>query len=143
VSFLPAIKSVHPQNEVFCFRQNFSWEQEISLYSNWILSYSDLKEMIMAMSSRVSYRWMVASRCIAAIFGGYAFATACTVFLSLALPGPRADVVLFASLLSYVFYLLAVLWVFAAKTAWRAWLWLLLPTLVLTTISYLIKRAMI
>ncbi|WP_410211939.1 DUF3649 domain-containing protein [Aquirhabdus sp.] len=95
------------------------------------------------MSSRASYRWMVASRCIAAIVGGYAFTTAITVFLSLTLPGPRAEVVVFASLLSFVFYLLAVLWVFAAKTAWRAWLWLLVPTLVLATISYLIKRAVI
>ena len=99
--------------------------------------------MIMAMNSRAPYRWMVASRCVAAIVGGYALATAITVFLSLALPGPRAEVVVFASLMSFVFYLLAVLWVFAAKTAWRAWLWLLLPTLVLATISYLIKRAVI
>ncbi|AXI02189.1 DUF3649 domain-containing protein [Aquirhabdus parva] len=95
----------------------------------------------MVISSRASYRWMVASRCGAAILGGYVFASAITVFLSLALPGPRAEVVLFASLLSFIFYLLAVIWAFAAKTAWRAWLWLILPTLVLATISYLIKRA--
>ncbi len=97
----------------------------------------------MALSAMARYRWMVASRCIAAIFGGYALTSAITVFLSLALPGPRAEVVVLASLLSFLFYLLAILWVFAAKTAWQAWLWILLPTVVLAALSYLIKRAVI
>ncbi len=74
---------------------------------------------------------MVFSRCLAAILGGYALAAAFTVFLSIALPMPRAEAVYLASLLSYVVFVIAVLWVFAARTAWRAWAGVIVPTLIL------------
>jgi hypothetical protein len=89
------------------------------------------------------YRWMVFSRCMAAIFGGYAMTTAITVFLSLALPWPRVEAVLFAGYLSFIFYLIAIIWVFAAKSAWRAWLGILLPTVIFALLSYLIKTAVL
>ncbi len=73
----------------------------------------------------------VGARACAAIFGGYALAAALTALLSLALPMARADAVLSATLLSFAAYTGAVLWVFAARSAARAWLGLLLPAALL------------
>ncbi|NWE37235.1 DUF3649 domain-containing protein, partial [Pseudomonas gingeri] len=36
---------------------------------------------------------------------------------------------------SFVFYLLAVIWCFACRTAWRAWFGVLLPSAVLATFA--------
>lgn len=82
-----------------------------------------------ARSLSAAYRWGVASRVVAALVGGYALASVFTVLLVLALPGPRANAVLAASLPSFAVYAGAVLWVFAAPTARAAWLGLLLPAL--------------
>ncbi len=95
--------------------------------------------MNFSLSPKSHYRWMVLSRCLAAIFGGYALAAASTVFLSLALPMPRAEAVYLASLLSYVVFVIAVLWVFATRTAGRAWLGVVLPTIILSSLIYAMK----
>lgn len=95
--------------------------------------------MNLSLSPKSLYRWMVLSRCLAAIFGGYALAAASTVFLSLALSMPRAEAVYLASLLSYVVFVIAVLWVFAARTAGRAWLGVVLPTIILLSLIYAMK----
>ncbi|RZL07656.1 MAG: iron transporter [Rubrivivax sp.] len=75
------------------------------------------------------YRWSVASRVLAAIVGGYALAALLSAVLAMALPrisdASRADAVLIATLLSFVVYTVVALWVFCARTALRAWLWLL------------------
>lgn len=68
-----------------------------------------------------AYRLAVASRAVAAVFGGYALAALCTIFLSRVLPLPVADAVLAATMLSFIVYALAVIWVFATATAVRAW----------------------
>ena len=44
-------------------------------------------------------------------------------------PGTRAEAALFGMLLSFVIYTMAVMWVFAVRSAWRAWLGLLLPAI--------------
>ncbi|MDC8758982.1 DUF3649 domain-containing protein [Janthinobacterium fluminis] len=77
------------------------------------------------------YRAGVFSRVCAAIAGGYALAAALTALLSLALPMARAEAVLSATLFSFAAYAGAVLWVFAARSAARAWLGLLLPAALL------------
>lgn len=73
---------------------------------------------------------MVASRAIAGAFGGYALASLVTAVLSLALPliagASRASALLTATLLtatllSFAVYALAVVWVFSARSALRAW----------------------
>eukprot|EP01034_Spumella_vulgaris_P007496 gene7496-9551_t len=75
------------------------------------------------------YRLGIASRALAAIVGGYALsalvATACAIWY----PGTRAEGAIFGMLASFVIYTLAVMWVFAVRTAWRAWLGLLLPSI--------------
>ncbi|KAF0862987.1 DUF3649 domain-containing protein [Pseudomonas sp. LD120] len=88
-----------------------------------------------------SYRLAVASRVCAALLGGYLLAALSSVCLTLLLPGPRVDAVLSGMLLSFVFYLLAVLWCFACRSAWQAWAGVLLPSLVLALVSGSVYRA--
>ena len=64
----------------------------------------------------------VFARAMAAVFGGYAFTYAFTACLARLLPLERIDALLFASLPMFVVYTLAVLWAFAARDVWRAWL---------------------
>ncbi len=64
----------------------------------------------------------VFARAMAAVFGGYAFTYAFTACLARLLPLERIDALLVASLPMFVVYTLAVLWAFAARDAWRAWL---------------------
>lgn len=69
-------------------------------------------------------RWNVLSRCLAAAFGGYALANTLPVAITMvALPGmARSDAALIALQSSFVVYTGAVMWAFAARHAWRAWL---------------------
>lgn len=75
--------------------------------------------------SRWRHRAGVASRVAAALFGGYFLAHGATAFLTLVLPFGRADRVITASLLSFAVWCAATVYVFAARSAWRAW-WMLL-----------------
>lgn len=75
-----------------------------------------------------SARWGVASRALAAIFGGYSLAHAVPILLAALLPLARADAVLLAIQLSFAVYAGAALWAFAARSAWSAWKGLLVPT---------------
>ena len=61
---------------------------------------------------------------MAAVGGGYALA-ALTSVAALALPMTRPEAVLTGMLLSFVVYALAVVWVFAVRSAARAWAGLL------------------
>ncbi|CAG2129781.1 hypothetical protein D3C87_1152770 [compost metagenome] len=82
-----------------------------------------------------SYRVAVASRAIAGILGGYGLAALATGCVALALARwtgmARAEAVVAASLLSFLWYALAVIWVFAVDSAWRAWIGLAVPCAVL------------
>jgi hypothetical protein len=78
----------------------------------------------------------VISRVTAAVFGGYGFAAIATVFLSFILPLPRGEAVMAATLLSFAIYVAAVIWVFAARTALRAWLGLAIPAALMAAASY-------
>lgn len=74
---------------------------------------------------------VAASRACAAITGGYAFAASAAALLALCLPMPRADAVVTATMLSFAVYAAAALRAFAAPSAWRAWVELLLPALLM------------
>ncbi|MGY3023852.1 putative iron-regulated membrane protein [Pseudomonas lurida] len=69
----------------------------------------------------VSYRLAVTSRVLAAVVGGYLMASLASICLALWLPTSRADAVITGMMSSFVFYLLAVLWCFACRSAARAW----------------------
>ncbi|WP_327438841.1 DUF3649 domain-containing protein [Pseudomonas donghuensis] len=83
----------------------------------------------------LNYRLAVTSRSLAAVFGGYLLAAMASVCITLLLPVPRAEAVISGMMLSFLFYLVAFLWCFACRSAWQAWLGVLVPSLVLAMIS--------
>ena len=85
----------------------------------------------------VAYRLAVASRVLAAVFGGYLLAALVCVCMALLLPMAPAEAVVSGMLSSFVVYLLAVLWCFACRTPRLAWLGLMLPASVLATLAAL------
>ncbi|MBP0596486.1 DUF3649 domain-containing protein [Herbaspirillum sp. LeCh32-8] len=87
------------------------------------------------------YRLAVLSRTVAAIAGGYALAALCTALLAKWLPMGRADAVMTATMLSFAIYTCAVIWVFAARNAWRAWIGLGAPTLLLALVVWFGRSA--
>lgn len=87
------------------------------------------------------YRWAVVSRIIAAVFGGYALASATAAGLAVWLPMARIDAVVTASMLAFVAYTIAVMWVFAARNTWRAWAGILVPTVLLAGLFWLSRLA--
>ena len=79
----------------------------------------------------LTYRLAVTSRILAALFGGYLVAALTSVCISQWLPMSRADAVITGMLLSFLAYLVVVLWCFACRTAWQAWIGVLLPSALL------------
>lgn len=98
------------------------------MYAYWCRCYERLDG---ALQSRRG--WDVTARTLLAIFGGYGLTALITISLSFALPLPKAQAVMAATLMSFCFYAILVIWAFCAATALRAWSWSLclavLPTL--------------
>jgi len=88
------------------------------------------------LSAGAAYRLGVASRSVAAIVGGYVLAALATMLLSVSLPMARAEAVMTATLLSFAIYTCAVMWVFATRSALRAWLGLLIPAALIAAILH-------
>lgn len=86
----------------------------------------------------IAYRLAVTSRVLAAVFGGYVLAALSSVLITLSAALPRVDAVVAGMMVSFVVYLLAVIWCFACRTAIRAWLGILLPALLLAAIDGLL-----
>ena len=70
----------------------------------------------------VRYRLAVAARILAATAGGYGVSALAATALALWLPATRLEAALTGTLASFIVWVVAVLWVFAADTAARAWL---------------------
>lgn len=83
----------------------------------------------------VSYRLAVTSRVLAAVLGGYIITALSSVCLTLWVPMARAEAVVTGMMSSFVVYLLALIWCFACRTAWRAWLGLIVPSLLLAVVA--------
>lgn len=84
-----------------------------------------------------AWRWPgLVSRIAAAVAGGYAVGALVSVACALLLPLARAEAVLVGMMLSFAAYAGAVIWVFAARSAWRAWAGILLPGLLLAAASW-------
>ncbi|MEX3979856.1 DUF3649 domain-containing protein [Paraburkholderia sp. EG287A] len=77
----------------------------------------------------------LAARIAAAIFGGYALGALASV-AALALPMSAPQGVITGMLASFVFYVGAVIWVFLARSARRAWAGLLLVALPLALAAW-------
>lgn len=82
------------------------------------------------------YRLEVASRVLAAAVGGYALTSVLTVLLALVWPIARAEAVLASAMLGFVWYAVAVIWVFCARSALRAWTGMVAPTVVLALLCW-------
>jgi hypothetical protein len=75
-----------------------------------------------------AYRLAVASRIVAAVGGGYALTSLLTIAVSVLLPLAginQAQSVFAMTSASFVVYAVVIMAVFHARTATRAWLWLL------------------
>lgn len=84
------------------------------------------------------YRLQVLSRIVAATVGGYALASAVTVLLTLLWPASKSQAVLATNMLSFVWYTIAVMWVFSTKSATRAWVGMVLPTAMIALLGFLL-----
>ena len=84
------------------------------------------------------YRWMVASRVLAAVVGGYALTSAATVLIALILPLPKAQAVMASSMLSFALYAAILVWVFSAKRVLGIWLGLIMATALCAGLSWLL-----
>lgn len=85
----------------------------------------------------MNYRLGVASRALAAVGGGYAVSALAVAALALCLPGREVDRVVSATLTGLLVYPCAVMWCFATRSAARAWLGLIVASLLLGAVILL------
>jgi hypothetical protein len=78
-----------------------------------------------AVVQRVRSTGPLISRIVAALFGGYALAALASVAV-LALPMSKPQAVLTGMLASFAIYAAAVIWVFAVRSALKAWVGLII-----------------
>ncbi|WP_233238248.1 DUF3649 domain-containing protein [Bordetella sp. LUAb4] len=91
------------------------------------------------MSLKIAAVVPLLSRIVAAIVGGYGLAALFSVAV-LALPMTRPQAVLTGQLASFALYAGAVVWVFAVRSAWRAWVGLLVVAAPLLLAASLVTR---
>ena len=84
----------------------------------------------------------ISLQALAAILGGYLLASASTLFLSAVLPLSKTEAVITASLFSFVVYPLAIIWVYARQDVKRAWLGMVVPSVILVTIAWLLSKGL-
>ncbi|MFV0278248.1 MAG: DUF3649 domain-containing protein [Parahaliea sp.] len=90
------------------------------------------------LSKNARYRWMVASRVLAAVVGGYALSSAATVLLALIWPLPQAEAVLASTTLSFALYAGVLVWIFAAERLRTIWLGLVITLAICIALSWLL-----
>ncbi|MBR0644240.1 DUF3649 domain-containing protein [Plastoroseomonas hellenica] len=81
----------------------------------------------------------ILSRTVAALFGGYAAAALASVCLAVGLPASPAEAALTGMMASFAVMTGAVVWVFAAATALRAWIGIAIPIVLLGGIFLLLR----
>jgi uncharacterized membrane protein YgcG len=81
----------------------------------------------------------ILSRTIAALFGGYAVAALASVCLAVGLPAAPAEAALTGMMASFAVMTAAVMWVFAAATALRAWIGIIIPAALLGGLFLLLR----
>lgn len=94
--------------------------------------------MLSSFLQRYKVETEVFSRVLAAIFAGYLLTALITALLAVLLPMAKADAVLVATMLSFVFYAAAVMWVFTVKRWWRSWSDLLLMSALVYAIYWVV-----
>ncbi|KPZ58259.1 hypothetical protein CWC16_00940 [Pseudoalteromonas sp. S3776] len=86
-----------------------------------------------------SYRVLVFLRFFIAIFGGYAFTSACISLLSVVLPIPKQDAVLLCVSISILIYALVFIYAFAIKSLKTVWISILLSSGFFVVVLALLK----
>lgn len=71
---------------------------------------------------QVVYRLEILSRVLIAIVGGYIFALGAGIVMTQLLPITKSSAVMTASLASFAFYAVAIIWVFSVKNPRSLWL---------------------
>jgi hypothetical protein len=84
--------------------------------------------------------WRLLLRTAAAVFGGYALASAASIFLAGVVPQPRGEAALVGLQFSFAIYTSAVIWVFAVADLRRVWLGLLGTSALLAAVGWLLLR---
>ncbi|MEB1609430.1 putative membrane protein YfcA [Xanthomonas campestris] len=85
--------------------------------------------------------WLgVLARTLAAMFGGYALASATNLLLALVLPMPRSEAVLTSMLVGIVVCACAPLWAFATASVWRAWAGIAVPASLMFALAAWLQR---
>jgi len=87
------------------------------------------------------YRLAVVSRVLAGVGMGYVLSALSATAMALWLPLHRAEAVITGTLASYVLLACAVMWAFAARTAWWAWGVLAAPSALLAALLWGAQRA--
>lgn len=93
------------------------------------------------LNTEMRQRCGVAARTVAAIGGGYVLAAVASALLATLLPLPRADAAVAATMLSFAIYACAVLWVFATRSALRAWAGILIAAASLGMLLWIFRSA--
>lgn len=88
-----------------------------------------------AVVQRVRSTGPLISRIVAALFGGYALAALASVAV-LALPMSKPQAVLTGMLASFAIYAGAVIWVFAVRSALKAWVGLIIVAVPLSLAAW-------
>lgn len=86
--------------------------------------------------SGLNHQLAVISRISAALFGGYALSYFAAGALAVVLPAARSEAAVIAMLIGLLIYAAAIMWVFSARSALRAWLVLGVITLVCVAITH-------
>lgn len=81
------------------------------------------------------------ARTLAAIFGGYALASATNLLLALVLPMPRSEAVLSSMLIGIVVCACAPLWAFATASVWRACAGIAVPATLMFALAAWLQRS--
>ena len=91
-----------------------------------------------ALIDRARSKAPLVSRIAAALFGGYALAALSSV-VPLALPISKPQAVLTGMLASFLIYAAVVIWVFAVRTAWKAWIGLIILAAILLPLAWTVS----
>lgn len=89
-----------------------------------------------SVAHRVRSTGPLVSRIVAALFGGYALATLAGIAV-LALPMSKPQAVITGMLLSFAIYAGAVIWVFAVRSALKAWAGLVVVAAALAPLAWI------
>ena len=85
--------------------------------------------------------WALIFRIFTAVVGGYLFASALAVFFAKVFPAWKGEAVAYGLILAFAWWTLAILWVFAQRSLWRACGLLWLSAALLAGASWLLAAA--